>query len=147
MNSHFLNLVVSCAVAVGLASCAPTREERIAKNATYFSTLSHADQAAVQQGRLRVGMPRDAVLIALGKPAGIAERVSPSGTGEILTYIGYQAVYTYPRFPVGPVYDPHGRCVHYHDQGPEVVQVPYVKCRVFLRGGKVVSWVQEKTSR
>ncbi len=147
MMFHLMKLAVSVIVAVGLVSCAQTREQRIAKNAGYFSTLSPADQAAVTQGQLRVGMPREAVLLALGKPAGISERVSPAGSEEVLTYVGYQAVYTYPRFPIGPAYDRYGRCVHIVDPGPDIVHVPYVKSRVFLRQGKVSSWEQVKSAR
>ncbi len=68
--------LLSGALAIGalfltfsLTSCT-TIESRIAENQDAFHRLSPADQAAVQQGKIREGLPQFAVYIAWGPPSG-----------------------------------------------------------------------------
>jgi hypothetical protein len=61
-------LTVSAAfIALFLTGCA-TIETRISEHPEIFSQLSPTDQALVRQGRIREGMPMDAVWLAWGSP-------------------------------------------------------------------------------
>ena len=61
--------LIACAVSLTLfaAGCS-TVDTRISERQQTFQSMSPADQALVQQGRIREGMSQDAVYIAWGAP-------------------------------------------------------------------------------
>jgi hypothetical protein len=141
MNSRLPALFALLAPALGAVSCAPTREQRIERNAAYFQTLSPADQTLVREGKLRVGLPKEAVLISLGQPDQTSEIVrSGQSSEEVWAYLSYRAIPTYPSWPSLPVHDRCGRVLYYHHPYPEMVQIPYVSTRVMLRENRVSGW-------
>jgi hypothetical protein len=141
MNSRIPALCTLLALALGAVSCAPTREQRIERNAAYFQTLSPDDQTLVREGKLRVGMPKQAVLLSLGPPDQSSEIMrAGQSTEEIWAYLSYRAIPTYPAWPALPVHDRCGRVLYYHHPYPEMVQVPYVSTRVRLRDERVIGW-------
>lgn len=141
MNSRLPVLFVLLALVFGAVSCAPTREQRIEQNAAYFQTLSPADQTLVREGKLRVGLPKQAVLLSLGPPDQTSEIVrAGQSKEEVWAYLSYRAIPTYPVWPAFPVHDRCGRVLYYHHPYPEMVQVPYVSTRVRLRDERVIGW-------
>ena len=77
-----------------LVSCASPRERRITGNPQLYQSLSTGDQVLVQQGRIREGMSKEAVFLALGRPDGIAAGRQKGASIEQWTYLGSQPVYT-----------------------------------------------------
>ncbi|MFM7182344.1 MAG: hypothetical protein ACKO2G_12890 [Verrucomicrobiales bacterium] len=141
MKSRLPALFSLLILALAAVSCAPTREQRIEKNAAYFQTLSPADQTLVREGKLRIGMPKEAVLLSLGRPDQTSEIVrGGQSTEEVWAYLSYRAIPTYPSWPALPVHDRCGRVVYYQHPYPEMVQVPYVSSRVMLRDHRVSGW-------
>ena len=141
MKSRLPALFLLLSLAFGAISCAPSREQRISKNAAYFQTLSPADQTLVREGKLRVGLPKEAVLLSLGPPDQTSEIVrAGQSPEEIWAYLSYRAIPTYPSWPAFPVHDRCGRVVYYHHPFPDMVQVPYVSSRVRLRDNQVTGW-------
>lgn len=141
MKSRLPALFALLVLALSAVSCAPTREQRIENNAAYFQTLSPTDQGLVREGKLRIGMPRDAVLLALGPPDQTSEIVrAGQATEQVWAYLAYRAIPTYPSWPTFPIHDRCGRLVYYHHPFPEMVQVPYVSGRVLLRENRVSGW-------
>lgn len=141
MKSRIPVLLVCSGLALALLSCAPTREQRIEKNAAFFQTLPPADQALVREGEIRIGMPKEAVLLALGKPEQTSEIVrAGQPVEEVWAYLAYRAVPTYPSWPAMPVHDRCGRVVYFHNPYPEMVQVPYVRLRVLIKDNRVSGW-------
>ena len=63
---------------VSLAGCATSSvESRRKERSSAYTSLSPEMKALVDQGRIQVGMPMDAVYIAWGKPAQILQNESP----------------------------------------------------------------------
>jgi hypothetical protein len=73
--------------ALSLTSCT-TVETRIAEKQEAFRRLSPADQAAVQQGKIREGLSQDAVYIAWGPPS---QRIPGRYRGAIVETWVYDA--------------------------------------------------------
>ena len=137
MKSFLLALLV----AASAVSCAPTRDQRIASNAAYFQSLSPTDQVLVRQGAVRIGLPQDAVYLALGDPDRIGESVPASGKPRTTwTYLGYRPVYSRTYWPVMPVVDRCGRVYYYHNPGPEIYYIPYVRSKIHFTNRLVSGW-------
>ncbi len=77
-----------------LVSCASPRERRIAANPQIYQSLTTSDQLLVQQGRIREGMSKEGVFLALGRPDGVAAGRQKGASIEQWTYFGSQPVYT-----------------------------------------------------
>lgn len=92
-----------CACALVLTSCS-TIESRIAEHPDIFQRLSARDQALVQQGKIRDGMPQDGVWLAWGTPdqkgSGFA-RGQAVETWIYNEYVYAHAPYAYPYGPFG----------------------------------------------
>lgn len=142
MKALFLTLT-----AVLLASCSTTsmRERRIAENPAYFATLSGTEQALVHAGKIQLGMARETVLLALGRPSRLLEGEATGGKRtETWIYQGQQPVYVDHAWDDYPVIGRCGRVSMVHT-GPSYVYVPYVRARVQFTDGKVSAW--ESTAR
>lgn len=93
-----LLVLVGCGLL--LAGCATTTvETRKQERAAAYANLSPEFQGLVDQGRIKVGMPKDAVYIAWGKPSEIVQGESSSGPIESWLYYGsYAQEYSYWRY-------------------------------------------------
>ncbi len=95
-------MIGALSLTFGLTSCT-TVETRIAEKPEAFHRLSPADQAAVQQGKIREGFSMDAVYIAWGPPS---QRIPGRYRGSIVETWVYDATAAgdYP----GPFYYGYG---------------------------------------
>ena len=108
------------------SSCT-TIDSRIAERPGVYQSMSPTDQALVQQGKIREGMPQDAVYIAWGPPSG---RAPGRNRGRVVETWIYDATAAgdYPgpflyggRYGYGPGYGYFGgnryrfRRHHYYD--------------------------------
>lgn len=78
-------------LAVGLlvAGCATNSvESRRKEKAPVYSGLSPELKALVDEGRIKVGMPMDAVYIAWGKPAQVLQNETAGGASTVWLYEG-----------------------------------------------------------
>ena len=70
MKHKLITSIIVTSAAVLMNSCAPaTPTARIKKNPASFEQLSNKDQELAKQGKIKEGMDKNAVLLALGKPA------------------------------------------------------------------------------
>ena len=85
----FRQALLACAIFLPLffAGCT-TIDTRIAERPEAFRSMSPADQALVQSGRIREGMSRDAVYIAWGPPS---QRAPGRNRGNIVETWIYDA--------------------------------------------------------
>jgi hypothetical protein len=81
--------LIACAVSLTFlfAGCT-TVETRIAERPEAFRSMSPADQALVQAGRVREGMSQDAVYIAWGPPS---QRIPGRNRGQLVETWVYDA--------------------------------------------------------
>lgn len=78
-------LPLFAALALFVAGCA-TPESRIKKNPELFNALSPEVQENVRQGRIDIGYPQDAVMLALGRPDREYTRRTPAGQTIVWSY-------------------------------------------------------------
>ncbi|MCA1963604.1 MAG: hypothetical protein LDL31_06635 [Prosthecobacter sp.] len=136
---------------LGLAACASPRERRIAANPQIYQSLSTSDQVLVQQGRIREGMSKEGVFLALGRPDGVAAGRQKGVNVEQWTYMGSQPVYTTTvgmGWGWGGAWGLRGRgCGYvgpwdpYWMGGPMVTYVPYKAATVTFRGNRVTDYL------
>ncbi|MCX7671625.1 MAG: hypothetical protein N2439_16340, partial [Anaerolineae bacterium] len=74
------------------AGCA-TPESRIRKHRAAFEALPPDVQAGVRTGRIDIGYPKEAVLIALGEPDRRYIRKTAEGEVEVWAYVGGKTTY------------------------------------------------------
>lgn len=126
-----------------LTGCASTIEDRRMERLSAYSQLPPETQTLVDTGQIKVGMPKDAVYIAWGKPDQIIQSESPQGRTEIWLYHGsVLRPYHYWHYGYGwgsPFY--HG---YYYSALPylETDWYPqyYVSAEVNFQDDKVVNW-------
>jgi hypothetical protein len=127
-----------------LTSCS-TAQTRISEHPDLYQSLSHRDQALVNQGQIRIGMSRTAVWLAWGTSD--RKVLGNMGGGPTETWI-YTYYATYPYYPYynpldiyfgAPLYDPF--CYSWFPQS-----IPYPGKVVTFANGKVASF-QYVTSR
>lgn len=133
-------------------SCAPnTPETRIGREPEKFAALGLKDQELVRQGKIRRGMPPEAVELAWGAPARRFQGSKNAKPTERWDYAGSQPVY-FNNFYGGygyayGGYGPYG-AGFYPGAGfglaPEVVYVPYLKASVWFTDSRVDSWEQQQ---
>ncbi|HEX8679122.1 MAG TPA: hypothetical protein VF683_04145 [Chthoniobacterales bacterium] len=94
--------LIACAVSFSflLAGCT-TIDTRIAERQEAFRSMSPADQALVQQGKVREGMPKDAVYIAWGPPS---QRIPGRNRGQVVETWVYDATAAGDYYPGGFYY-------------------------------------------
>src|SRR5688572_3943261 len=71
-----------------LCGCASTIEDRRTERLAAYSQLPGDTQGLIDTGRIKVGMPKDAVYIAWGKPAQVLQGESDQGRVETWVYHG-----------------------------------------------------------
>lgn len=122
-----------------LAGCATsTIESRKQERYGAYSELTSEQRAAVDAGRIGVGMPMDAVYIAWGKPQQVVSGEGPAGAFTSWLYHG-----TFLHGVTYWAYQPYyGR--RYHHYGPtlrqDYVPVDYVSGEVVFDKGLVKQW-------
>lgn len=122
-----------------LAGCATsTIESRTKERYTAYSELTAEQRTAVDAGQIKVGMPKDAVYIAWGKPHQILASETAGGRQDVWIYLGtYLHSYTYWGFQpyCGPYRYYHGPYL-YSDYLP----VTYPKAEVIFENDVVKQW-------
>ena len=122
-----------------LAGCATsTIESRKKERYTAYSELIPEQRAAVDAGQIKVGMPKDAVYIAWGKPHQVLSSESEAGRNEVWLYMGtYLQGYGYWGFrPYCGGYHYHYWPSYYYDYVP----VSYAKAEVIFEKDVVKQW-------
>jgi hypothetical protein len=85
-----------------LCGCATTIEDRKKERLTTYSQLQPEAQTLVDTGQIKVGMPKDAVYIAWGKPDQVVQSESDQGRNESWLYHdSYLVPYSYWSYGYG----------------------------------------------
>ena len=141
MKRRFFVRVSTLALATAaliLTSCS-TAQTRISEHPDLYQSLSHRDQALVNQGQIRIGMSRTAVWLAWGTSD--RKVLGNMGGGPTETWI-YTYYATYPYYPYynpldiyfgAPLYDPF--CYSWFPQS-----IPYPGKVVTFANGRVASF-------
>ena len=134
------------AVAAGalvLTSCS-TPQTRISEHPDLYQSVSHRDQALVNQGQIRIGMSRTAVWLAWGTTD--RKIMGNMGAGPTETWI-YTYYASYPYYPYyapwdiyfgAPLYDPFS-----YSWFPQ--SIPYPGKVVTFANGRVASFQYVKS--
>jgi len=149
MNKKIILSTLSVATLLIISSCTPsTPQARIAKNPALFESLSNSDKENAQQGKIERGMHKDAVNIALGKPAGVSQGNRNGKTYEKWGYTSISPVYRNNLHPYG--YYGYGRrhCSRYgygFGYSPQVYYVQRTAATIeFDQYDRVTEWVTRK---
>ncbi len=67
-----MKLILPFLLSLFVLSCASTPQKRIEKHPVTYSKLAPQDQELVQKGRIKTGMQKEAVFLALGKPGDVS---------------------------------------------------------------------------
>jgi hypothetical protein len=132
-----------------LASCAPsTPDARIQANPALFNSLPASEQALVQQGKIDIGMPPQAVYLAWGKASLEYSGSDDSGNTLRWDYAGSQPVYInnyYGGYGYGRI-GPYGRVYPGYAYGvaPQVEYVPYRRATVWFTNDRVTKWERSR---
>lgn len=121
-----------------LTGCASTVEMRKKERYAAYTELSPEQRSAVDVGQIKVGMSKDAVYIAWGKPQQILASESPAGTNEVWIYMGtYLHGYSYWGYRpyCGPYHYYYGPSLYYDYQ-----PVAYATAEVIFEKGVVKQW-------
>ena len=137
MNACKVLLLAGLIVLSGCATPS-TIESRRHERADVYQRLSPEQMAAVDSGKIKVGMTKDAVYIALGKPQQILQRETSQGATEIWLYMGqsYREVryWSYHHYYAGPYL--HASPFLSYDYYP----LRYVRTEVIFEGNTVKEW-------
>ena len=133
---------LSVVLALAVVGCS-TPASRIKKNPELFAQLAPEVQAAVRQGRIDVGFPRDAVQLALGTPDRRYSRQMAGGkTAEIWSYTTTKIDYDRQRADIRiKAYDRNGNPRTYTDSTWVDVEqkTEFERLRVELDNGVVTA--------
>ena len=122
-----MKLILLLLAVLVVSGCATsTVESRKKERAGAYASLTAEMKAAVDQGRIKVGIPMDAVYIAWGPPAQVLEHEDPNGASTVWLYEG--GFMEENRFW-------YGRRLSY-DYQPRT----YVRAEVVFVNGSVASW-------
>ena len=129
-------LVLAAALLTG---CASTIESRKKEHYNAYSQLSPDERAAVDAGQIKVGMTKEAVYIAWGKPQQVVVTESSAGRNEVWVYMEtYLQGYNYWG------YRPYCGPYHYYYHGPQLyydyAPISYARGEVIFEGDKVKQW-------
>ena len=153
MKTHLLRLSVCVLALATLASCVNPREKRIANNPTIYNALPTNDQVLIQQGRIREGLNKEAVFLALGRPDQVATGKKSGKNLEKWTYMGSQPVFTNTYgmgmgmgwgggFRGRGGYGYYGAWDPYWGGGQGIVYVPYKAASVTFTNNRVTEYIQ-----
>lgn len=151
MKTHLLRLSTCVLALATLAACVNPREKRIANNPTIYNALPANDQVLIQQGRIREGLNKEAVFLALGRPDQVATGKKNGKSLEKWTYMGSQPVFT-NTFNMGWGWGGgfrgrggFGYCGPWDPfwgSGQSVVYVPYKAASVTFTNNRVTEYIQ-----
>ena len=114
-------------LALGLAGCStPTVETRKKERPSAYATLPPEQKTLVDDGKIQVGMPPDAVYIAWGQPAEVLESETAQGHTTHWIYHGQWA--EEQRYWIGRHLE--------SDYYPRA----YVRAEIIFQNGVVASW-------
>jgi hypothetical protein len=141
-------LLVAVLAVSGCATSQQKLETRKQEKYSTYSSLTPEQRVAVDHGQIAVGLPMDAVYIALGKPDQVINSGSDAGTFTTWIYLGVylQSYYTWgPGYYGGYRGGPYG---YYGGPAINYYPVNYVSAEVKFQSGLVNSWrASPKTSR
>ena len=131
-------LILALAAALFTGCATSTIESRKQERYGAYSQLSVEQRAAVDAGQLKVGMSKDAVYIAWGKPHQVLTSESSTGRHEVWIYMEtYLQGYSYWGFrPYCGPYHYHSGPYLYYDYTP----VAYAKAEVIFEKEAVKQW-------
>ena len=90
-----ITLSIASLFALVISSCAPTTPAaRIKKSPTVFEQLSPTDQELAKQGKIKEGMEKNAVLIALGQPTKVSTGSKDGASFEKWYYADSRSTYS-----------------------------------------------------
>jgi hypothetical protein len=125
-----------------LCGCASTVESRKKENPAAYAGLTDDFRGLVDQGRIKVGMPMDAVYLAWGKPSQVVH--GESSAGELLTWLYYGTyLHEYRYWSYEPYfYGGHGYGYWYSAPYLDYDYMPYnyVRAEVTFKDGTVANW-------
>ncbi|MFM1768109.1 MAG: hypothetical protein RJA22_638 [Verrucomicrobiota bacterium] len=135
-----LALALAGLLAPLLTGCATSRlEHRKQERYDAYTALPAPQRAAVDAGRIAMGMPMDAVYIAWGKPSRVVESESAAGKFTVWLYhdtylqsVSYWGYRWYPGSHHYPYYSPSLML--------DYVPVGYVRAEVIFEKGAVKEW-------
>ncbi len=157
MKTSRLTLLLCAITTLFISSCVNQLERRISSNPKIYHSLSSSDQRLVQQGRIREGMAKEGVFLALGHPDQVASGRQRGADIEKWTYFGSRPVYIndynmgYGGLGWGGMgmgmgwggyggrgcgYSPYG-----YGYSPSVMYVPYKAVSVTFRGNRVSEYL------
>ncbi|MDB6034940.1 MAG: hypothetical protein JWM16_5278 [Verrucomicrobiales bacterium] len=133
-----LGLLAALAISAGCATSRSTIDSRKQERASVYSSLSPEMRAMVDAGKIKVGMPMDAVYMAWGKPSQIVGGETAQGAHTTWIYEGTQ-LQEYRYWSSGPHY---GRRHGYGSPTLESDYYPasYVQAEVNFQDGVVKQW-------
>lgn len=126
-----------------LCGCASTIEDRKKERLAAYSQLPSEAQSLVDTGQIKIGMPKDAVFIAWGKPDQVIQSESDQGRTEIWVYHGSTLrpyhYWNYGHYGIGgPFYHRYYYSLPYLDTDwyPQY----YVSGEVTFQNDRVINW-------
>jgi hypothetical protein len=137
MTARFLGLLLL--VGLFAAGCATsTVEKRRNERQAAYDKLSPDMKQFADQGRIKVGMPMDAVYIAWGKPAQVVQNETAAGSAVIWLYEGAW-------LETNPVWAQRGMGAgrHFHTESYVAYGYTprtYVSAEIVFVGGVVKEW-------
>jgi hypothetical protein len=128
-----------------LSGCArSTIESRKQERYAAYSALNPNFRTKVDQGQIDIGMPKDAVYIAWGKPSQTITAQGPEGSKVTWVYMGTR-LESYHYWTQGPSYG-YYRKGHGYYGGPYLAHgyypKDYLSAEVFFETNEVKSWRQ-----
>src|SRR5687768_1646095 len=124
-----------------LCSCASTAESRRKEKLSAYSSLDSEFQTLVDQGRIKVGMPMDAVYIAWGKPSQTIH--SESSSGQTVTWLYHGTYLQEYRYWSYRPWSYHGYYPYYYSAPYldfDYIPHHYVRAEVMFEDGLVKQW-------
>src|SRR5262249_52484929 len=121
-----------------LCGCSTVQSRKEERSGAYAG-LSADFKPLVDQGRIKIGMPMDAVYIAWGKPAQVLKGESPEGALTTWVYQGttYDEYRYWALTPSACAYGPYGGWLYLR---PDYIPRSYVRAEVVFQNGVVRSW-------
>lgn len=116
-----------------------TVQSRKQERPTAYSELAPEFKALVDQGRIKIGMPIDAVYIAWGKPSQVLEGETPQGKTTTWLYYGtaYEEVRYWGYRPWTYRWEPYWESP---TMERDFIPRDYVRAEVTFENGVVKSW-------
>lgn len=146
MKTNLRRLSLCAIAALAVTSCVHPLEDRIASNPQIYQSLSTSDQLLVRQGRIREGMTKEGVFLAMGRADHVAVGRQKGVSIEKWSYMGSQPIYG-ESFGLGYGglggrgygygYSPFG-----YSYSPSIMYVPYQAATVTFRGNRVSEYLQ-----